>query len=267
VAAICDDPAMARVALVTGGGTGIGAGVARRLAATGYRVAVNGRRPEPLRAVADEIGGVAVAGDMAVPEVAARVVDETIATLGGLDALVLNAGISRSGSVLDQTPDSFAAVLAANLVGPFLVARAALPHLIERRGAIVAVASQAGLQAGPDSSAYCTSKAGLIMLVKTMALDFGPSGVRANAVCPAWVRTAMGDAAMDGLAAARGTDREEAYRFANRLVPQRRPGEVDEVAAAVCWLLSDEASYVNGVALSVDGGGAVVDVGLSFDDR
>ena len=168
---------MTRVALVTGGGTGIGAAVARRLAAAGYAVAVNGRRPEPLQAMTREIGATAIAGDTAVAEDAERVVAETVRALGGLDALVLNAGISRSGSVLDQTPESFASVLGANLVGPFLVAHAALPHLLERQGSIVAVSSQAGLQAGPDSAAYCTSKAGLIMLVRTMALDFGPRGL------------------------------------------------------------------------------------------
>jgi NAD(P)-dependent dehydrogenase (short-subunit alcohol dehydrogenase family) len=105
----------------------------------------------------------------------------------------------------------------------------------------------------------------MIMLVKTIALDFGPRGLRANAVCPAWVRTAMGDASMDDLAARRGTDREEAYAFANRLVPQRRPASVEEAAAAVTWLLSDDASYVNGAALPVDGGGSIVDVGLLWD--
>jgi NAD(P)-dependent dehydrogenase (short-subunit alcohol dehydrogenase family) len=256
---------VSRVALVTGGGTGIGAAVARRLAASGHRVAVNGRREAPLRTVADEIGGLAVVGDGGDPADAERIVAETVAALGGLDALVLNAGISRSGSVLAQTPESFDAVVRANLVGAFLVARAAIPHLLERKGAIVAVASQAGILAGPDSAAYCTSKAGMIMLIKTIALDFGPQGLRANAVCPAWVRTAMGDASMDDLAARRGTDREEAYAYANRLVPQRRPATVDEAAAAVTWLLSDDASYVNGAALPVDGGGSIVDVGLLWD--
>jgi meso-butanediol dehydrogenase / (S,S)-butanediol dehydrogenase / diacetyl reductase len=255
-----------RAVLITGGGTGIGAQTARAFAADGWRIAVNGRREAPLALVASELNGIGVAGDTSEPDTATRVVGDVVRAFGRLDCVVVNAGISRSGSVLDQTPESFGEVLRINLVGAFLVVRAALPEIIKQSGSVVAVASQAGILAGPDSAAYCTSKAGLIMLMKTIAMDFGPRGVRANAVCPAWVRTAMGDAAMDELAATRGTHREEAYAYANRLVPQRRAATTDEVASAVVWLASDAASYVNGVALSVDGGGSVVDVGLSFQE-
>ena len=254
-----------RVALITGGGTGIGAEIARQLSGKGYRVAVNGRRLGPIEEVAREVGGIAVQGDGGVPADAERIVAETVTTLGGLDVVVLNAGISRSGSITGQTPESFDAVLQANVVGAFLVARAAMPHLLERRGNVVAVASQAGLQAGPNSAAYCVSKAAMIMLVKTIALDYGPRGVRANAVCPAWVRTPMGDASMDELASVRGGTREEAYAFANRLVPARRPATIAEAAAGVVWLASPEASYVNGTALPIDGGGSIVDVGLAWE--
>jgi meso-butanediol dehydrogenase / (S,S)-butanediol dehydrogenase / diacetyl reductase len=257
---------VSRACLVTGGGSGIGAEVARLFAERGYRVAVNGRRQAPLDAVAAEIDGIALAGDTADPDAAQRVVAEAAARLGGLDCVVLNAGISRSGSVLDQTPESFTEVLRVNLVGAFLVARAALPLLCQRRGSVVAVASQAGLLAGPDSAAYCTSKAGLVMLIKTIAVDFAPRGVRANAVCPAWVRTPMADESMDALGAAIGLDREQAYRHANRLVPQKRPATPAEVAAVVYFLASDAASYINGVALPVDGGASIVDVGLLFAD-
>ena len=257
---------MSRVALVTGGGTGIGAEVARQLAARGYRVAVNGRRSGPIGEVASELGGLAVAGDGAVPRDAERIVAETVAAFGGLDCLVLNAGIAHSGTILEQTPESWRRVMAANVDAAFLVARAAMPHLLERRGAIVAVASKAGITAGTGSSAYCTSKAAMIMLVKSIAVDFGPLGVRANAVCPAWIRTAMADGSMDELARRRGSDREEAYAYANRLVPARRAGSVAEAAATVVWLASDESSYVNGVVLPVDGGAAVVDVGMAWED-
>ena len=191
---------MSPAALVTGGGTGIGAAVARRLAADGYGVAVAGRRLEPLAQVADEIGGIAVAGDCGEPAGAETAVRTAVEELGGLDALVYCAGVSHSGSVVEQTPESWDAVLRTNLTGAFLTARAALPHLEQRGGSVVAVSSLAGLRAGPDSSAYCTSKAGLNMLVQSIAVDFGPRGVRANAVCPGWIRTPMADGAMDELA-------------------------------------------------------------------
>jgi NAD(P)-dependent dehydrogenase (short-subunit alcohol dehydrogenase family) len=247
-------------ALVTGGGSGIGAAVARQLAAAGFGVAVAGRRREPLERVAAALGGVACTGDVGSPDDAERIVAEAVAALGGLDALVLAAGGGHAGSVLEQTPASFEAVVRTNLTGAFLTARAALPHLLERRGAIVAVGSLAGLRAGSRSAAYGPAKAGLAMLVQSIAVDYGPRGVRASCVCPGWTETAMADAAMDGLASELGIDRAGAYAVATVDVPLRRPATADEVAAAVIWLLSPAASYVNGVVLPLDGGASVVDI-------
>ncbi len=248
--------------LITGGGSGIGAACARRFADRGDNVAVNGRRAAPIEAVAREVGGVAICGDGGEPAAAAQIVATAIRELGALDCVVLCAGISHSGSVLEQTPESWRAVMSANLDGAFLVSRAALPALIERRGSIVAVASQSARRVGPRSAAYCTSKAAMVMLMQTIAVDFGPLGVRANAVCPAWTRTPMADAAMDELAAARGIDREQAYRDANAAVPARRAAEPDEVAALVVWLASEQASYLNGAVIPVDGGAGLVDAAM-----
>lgn len=256
---------MTRVALVTGGGTGIGAAVARRLAADGYAVAVTGRRPEPIAEVARDTGGLAVVADTGVAADAERAIAETVTRFGGLDALVLNAGVGGEGSLLDLEPEMFDRVFRVNVTGAFLTARAAISHLLERRGAIVSIASVAGLRAAPESLAYCSSKAALAMLTQCIAVDHGPAGVRANCVCPGWVRTPMADGEMDSLAARSGASREDAYATATGDVPLRRPSSPEEIAGSVAWLLSDDASYVNGAVIPVDGGVTTVDVGtLAF---
>lgn len=251
---------MTKVALVTGGGTGIGAGVARRLATAGYAVTVTGRRQEPIEEVADEIGGLAVVADTGDADDGARAVAETIERFGGLDALVCNAGIGGEGSLRDLETETWDDVLRVNLTGPFLMARAAIAHLVERRGAIVTVSSAAGLRASPNSLAYCASKAGLAMLTQCIAVDHGPEGVRANCVCPGWVRTPMADEEMASLGARLGTDPGSAYDACTVDVPLRRAASPEEIAATVAWLLSEEASYVNGAVLPVDGGHTSVDV-------
>jgi NAD(P)-dependent dehydrogenase (short-subunit alcohol dehydrogenase family) len=250
---------MTAVALVTGGGSGIGAAIARKLARDGFAVCVSGRRPEPLERVAGEIGGAAVAADTSHPEGAQRAVDIALERFGRLDAVVCNAGTGASGTVAEQRLERWDAVLATNLTGTFLTCRAALPHLVASGGAVVTVSSLAGLRAGPASAAYCASKAGVIMLTRCIALDHGPEGVRANCVCPGWIRTPMADGEMDELAVRRGTDREAAYALALEHVPARRVGAPEEVAEAVAWLAGPASSYVNGAVITIDGGASVVD--------
>jgi meso-butanediol dehydrogenase / (S,S)-butanediol dehydrogenase / diacetyl reductase len=246
-------------ALVTGGGSGIGSAVAQALARDGWDLCVVGRRPEALEAAAAEVGGVAVVADVAEPDGAQRAVDATVQRFGHLDAVVCNAGSSASGTVAEQTLERWNTVLGTNLTGTFLTCRAALPHLLADGGSIVTIASLAGLRAGPASAAYCASKAGVIQLTRCMALDHGPAGVRANCVCPGWIRTPMADGTMDALGAQRGTDRDGAYALAVAEVPARRAGEAEEVAEAVAWLAGPASSYVNGAVIVVDGGAAVVD--------
>jgi meso-butanediol dehydrogenase / (S,S)-butanediol dehydrogenase / diacetyl reductase len=249
-----------KVALVTGGGTGIGAAVARRLAADGYAVAVTGRRKAPIEEVATELSGLAVVADTGDADDGARAVAETVERFGGLDALVCNAGIGGDGSLHDLDPATWDNVLRVNLTGAFLMARAAIAHLVERRGAIVTVSSAAGLRASPSSLAYCASKAGLAMLTQCIAVDHGPEGVRANCVCPGWVRTPMADEEMATLGERVGTDVDGAYNACLVDVPLRRAASTEEVAATIVWLLSEEASYVNGALLPIDGGHTAVDV-------
>ncbi len=250
-----------RGAIVTGGGTGIGAACARRLAADGYGVVLSGRRREPLEDVAAALGeAVVVPGDAGEPDHADALAQAARSAFGGLDALVLSAGIGDSAPAGEDTPAAWDRTIRTNLTGAFLVARAALPLLQERRGAIVGIASVNAMRTGPGWASYCSSKAGLVMLCRTIAADYGPAGVRANAVCPGWVRTPMGDADMDGLAELRGTDREGAYALTHANVPLRRPAEAEEVASVVAFLLSAEAAYVTGAELPVDGGSSVVDI-------
>ena len=253
-----------RCALVTGAGTGIGRAAARGLAADGFALVLVGRRREPL----DELGGeleatgaeafVAVA-DVGDPDQSAAAVDAAADRFGGIDALVNNAGVGESAALLDETLESWESTLRTNLTGAFLMTRRALPHLIERRGAVVNVSSVNGLLAGPGWTSYCVSKAGLIMLARCVANDYGRAGVRANAVCPGWVRTPMGDDDMDAVAGRAGTDREGAYALAHAAHPLGRPAQPEEVAEVIRFLVSPAASYVNGATIVVDGGTTIVD--------
>jgi meso-butanediol dehydrogenase/(S,S)-butanediol dehydrogenase/diacetyl reductase len=251
---------MARCALITGAGSGIGAALARRLAADGWQLGLVGRRPEPLRALTQELGGMPLPADTGQPEQIEGAVTALVERHGRLDALVCSAGIGASGTVGEQTLERWNRVFATNLTGAFLACRASLPHLLEREGVVITISSLAGLRAPPASAAYAASKAGLIQLTRSIAFDYGPLGVRANCVCPGWIRTDMADGEMDALAEQRGTDREGAYRLAVASVPTRRPGRPEEVAGTVTWLLSPDAGYMNGAVVVIDGGAAIVDV-------
>ena len=184
-----------------------------------------GRRPRP--GEARGAAALAVATDVGEPEAAEALAAATIERFGGIDVLVNNAGIGDGAPVGEETPEGWERVMRTNLTGAFLAARAALPSLVERHGSVVGVSSINGERAGPGWAAYSTSKAGLIMLTRSLANDYGPQGVRANCVLPGWVRTPMGDADMDDVARLRGIDREDAYRLTHRLNPLRRPAEAE----------------------------------------
>jgi NAD(P)-dependent dehydrogenase (short-subunit alcohol dehydrogenase family) len=258
-----------RVAIVTGGGTGIGAAIAGRFAREGASVVVTGRRPAPIQEVARQTGAVPVAGDAADPAHIADVVATALDRFGRLDVVVANAGVGFGGSAGDVTDEHWHRTVEVNLTAPLLLVRASLPALIDRgAGSIVLVSSISAFVSPTDSAAYDASKAALVGLARSLAVDYGPLGIRANALCPGWVRTPMADGSMDDLGSARGVSREDAYRIATEHVPLRRPAGPEEIAACCLFLASDESSFVTGATLVVDGGTTAVDAGtIAFDLR
>lgn len=257
-----------RVAIVTGGGSGIGAATAGVLSAAGWQVMICGRRPQALQQVAITTGAHPMVTDMTEPADVAHLVDETVHRFGRLDGVVLNAGTVRPGTATELMPDHWAAMVETNLDGPFRLLHKALPHLVQTRGAIVGVASISALRASGGTCGYNATKAGLAMLVQSVAVDYGPHGVRANVVCPGWTRTEMADAEMSEFGASRDLDTEQAYRLATSLVPLARPADAGEVAATIGWLLSPAASYVTAAVIPVDGGHSAVDIGtVPYDPR
>jgi NAD(P)-dependent dehydrogenase (short-subunit alcohol dehydrogenase family) len=254
-----------KVALITGGGIGIGAAVARRFAAEGASVVVMARRAELVESVASEIGGEAVCGDAAEPEDARRAVQRAVQRFGGLDVVVANAGQGHMNAVGETTDEQWAESWRANPTTAFCTMRAALPQLIERRGSAVLIASVAGILAGPRIAAYTTSKHAILGLTRSLARDYGPQGVRVNAICPGWVRTSVTDGIVTMIAEREGVEIEQARSRLTRHVPLQRMADPAELASVCLFLASPQSSFMTGAVLIADGGAHVVEVGtLAF---
>jgi 2-keto-3-deoxy-L-fuconate dehydrogenase len=236
-----------RRVLITGGASGIGAACMRRFQADGCSVAVLDRDEDLLAASPAEA---ALSCDVSDAEALAFAVDEASSALGGLDVVVAAAGIAARGTVADTEPAEWDRVLAVNLRGVYLTARAAIPHLrAAGGGAIVNIASQLGIVAAANAAAYCASKGAVISLTRAMAVDHGPEGIRVNCVCPGPTDTPLLEpyfgAAADPVAERMAY---EAMQLHSRLVT------ADEIAGAVAYLAAPGSSSTMGAALVVDGG-------------
>ncbi len=245
-----------KVVLVTGSTTGIGEACARVFAQSGAAVMVCGRDADRGRRVVASIenaGGKAqyAAADLRAPGACERLIDETVARMGGLDILVNNAGILYTANALDTTNDQWLETMAVNVNALFYASRAAVRHMrIAGRGAIVNIASEWGMNGEPNHVAYCASKGAVLQITRCMALDHARDNIRVNSVSPGEIHTRM----VDDILAKRGGDPEENLRELAAGIPMRRLAHPTEVARCVCFLASDLASYVTGANLTVDGG-------------
>jgi NAD(P)-dependent dehydrogenase (short-subunit alcohol dehydrogenase family) len=238
-------------ALVTGASSGIGTAIARRLADDGYSVMAAGRDAARIRALGSELPSVRTwVGDLTSSDACDRLVAECVKEYGRLDVLVNNAGIWHAANAEQTTNDIWSQTLAINLTVPFLLSRAAMPHLRQSKGVILNIASDWGLVGARNAVAYCASKGGLVLMSKAMTMDHAAEGVRINAICPGDVETPM--LYRDG--AARGLDESSALREANAYTRSRRVTTVAEVAALVAYLASDDAAQISGAAIPIDGG-------------
>jgi 3-oxoacyl-[acyl-carrier protein] reductase len=236
-------------AVVTGGASGIGLTIARRLVAEGARVALWDMNPAALQAAVDELGegALAVPVDVSSWPGVARAASDSAAQLGGIDVLVASAGITGPNGVTWEYPvDAWARVIDINIHGVFHCCRALVPHMLSGGyGRIVNIASVAGKEGNPNASAYSASKAAVIGLTKSLGKELAQENITVNAVAPAAVRTAMFD------------QMSQAHiDFMLSKIPMGRFGTVDEVTALVCWLASRECSFSTGAVFDASGGRA-----------
>jgi meso-butanediol dehydrogenase/(S,S)-butanediol dehydrogenase/diacetyl reductase len=252
-----------KVALITGGGTGIGTAIVKRFVTEGAKVCLTGRRKEMLDEVARSLPSGTVttcSGDVSKDDDVARMVKTTVSFGGRLDVLVNNAGIASQAPVADLSREEWQRVFDVNLTGPFLLMKASIPHMIKGGGgSIINIASVGGLRCLSGFPAYCSSKAGLIMLTQQAALDYGRNNIRCNAICPGGIKTEMTEKEFGQLGKALGMETDSFFAMISKVLPLQRFGQPPEIGGICTFLASDDSSFMTGAALVIDAGTAVVD--------
>ena len=246
-----------KIALITGGGRGIGRAIALAFALEGARIAVAARTAEQVEQVAAEIGNgaIAVVCDVSDPESVAQMFAQTRERLGDVDILVNNAGIAESATLVTTSDDLWSRHLAINLSGTFYCTRAALPAMLERGwGRVINIASVAAKAGAPYISAYAASKHGVLGLTRSVALEVAARGVTVNAICPGYVETEMVSRGIQQITAKTGRSAEEALDALKKMSPQNRLVTAEEVAALALLLASEEGRGINGQGINIDGG-------------
>jgi len=249
-------PSPPGIALITGGGRGIGRAIAEKLAVEGHKVIVAGRNMENLEEVAGIIDGHAVEMDVSNRESVRGAVYAIQREHGRIDVLVANAGITDTAPFHKTSDETFEAVWRTNCAGPFQLVRELLPPMIDAGfGRVVLVASVAGLTGYPYATAYCASKHALLGMMRAVAKEIASKeGVTINAVCPGWVRTDMATQVIERIATETGRTPDKAMADLARMSPQNRLISVEEVAHVVSMLVAFDARGINGESIALDGG-------------
>jgi len=253
-----------KVALVTGGGSGIGTAIAERFVADGARICITGRRKEMLEKVSKSLpsGSVVICqGDVSKEEDVKRMVETTVKFGGKINVLVNNAGTNHPASIVELDPKMWQEVIDVNLTGPFLLMKAVIPYMLkEGGGSIINISSLGGLRCLPSMPAYCSSKAGLIMLTQQAALEYGSKNIRSNVVCPGGVSTDMTAKDFGEFGRMLGIEHNKFINQIAQEIPMRRFAAPSEIGGLCSYLASDDSSFMTGAVIPLDGGTAVVDV-------
>lgn len=244
-----------RHALISGGGTGIGAATAAHLHAAGARLSLLGRRVEPLQRTAAIVSGAAIQCDVADRDGIARAFEEARAASGPIEMLIVNAGIGDSAPFGRTSRDSWNRIMAVNLTAAFDCAQLALDDLLaSANGRLVFVASVAGLRGAPYAAPYAASKHGLIGLSRSLAAEFARTNLTVNAVCPAFVDTPMTDETVARIAATTGRDADKSRAAIQGMNASGRLVHPDAIATMILTLCLPQSQDVNGAAITIDGG-------------